>query len=218
MPDVPATTLKLALPADSVIVGVTSGPHRLRDDPTLAERLRGLAAQAAGAIQNAKLLDQIRHQALHDALTGLPNRTLILDRVENMLARARRRKEPASALFIDLDGFKTVNDTLGHEAGDRLLQAVAARLSTTLRDGDTIGRLGGDEFVVLVEGTTSELRPDRAAQRILKTLRAPFDLSESGPSISITASVGIASGQIPNLMPSFFASLTKKPKIGRAHV
>lgn len=178
----------------SIIVGVTERAHRLRDDAALRERLRGLAAQAASAVQNARLLDQIRHQALHDALTGLPNRALILDRVENMLARARRRREPAAALFLDLDGFKTVNDTLGHEAGDRLLQAVAARVSTTLRDGDTIGRLGGDEFIVLVEGTTSEHRPDRAAQRILKALRAPFDLDDSGPSISITASIGIAAG------------------------
>ena len=178
----------------SIIVSVTGGAERLLDDASLEERLRGLAGQAASAMHNAYLLDQIRHQALHDALTGLPNRALILDRVENMLARARRRKEPAAALFIDLDGFKTVNDTLGHEAGDRLLQAVAARLSTTLRDGDTIGRLGGDEFVVLAEGTSAEHRPDRVAQRILKALRAPFDLDDSSPSITITASIGIASG------------------------
>ena len=178
----------------SIVVGVTESAERLLDDASLEERLRGLAGQAASAMHNAYLLDQIRHQALHDALTGLPNRALILDRVENMLARARRRKEPAAALFIDLDGFKTVNDTLGHEAGDRLLQAVAARLSTTLRDGDTIGRLGGDEFVVLVEGTSTDHRPDRAAQRILKALRSPFDLDDNSPSITVTASIGIASG------------------------
>ena len=182
----------------SIVVAVTEGAARLLDDAGLEERLRGLAGQAASAMHNAYLLDQIRHQALHDALTGLPNRALILDRVENMLARARRRKEPAAALFIDLDGFKTVNDTLGHEAGDRLLQAVAARLSTTLRDGDTIGRLGGDEFVVLVEGTSVDHRPDRAAQRILKALRAPFDLDDTSPSLTITASIGIASGDRPS--------------------
>ena len=178
----------------SIVVAVTESAERLLDDSALEERLRGLAGQAASAMHNAYLLDQIRHQALHDALTGLPNRALILDRVENMLARARRRKEPAAVLFIDLDGFKTVNDTLGHEAGDRLLQAVAARLSTTLRDGDTIGRLGGDEFVVLVEGTSADHRPDRAAQRILKALRAPFDLDDTSPALTITASIGIASG------------------------
>ncbi len=133
-------------------------------------------------------------EPLHDELTGLATRVLVLDRAENMLARARRRQEPAAALSIDIDDFGSVNATLGHEAGDRLLQAVAARLSTTLRDGDTIGRLGGTEFVALIEGTTADHRPDRAAQRILKALRAPFDLDDESASITITVSIGIASG------------------------
>ena len=141
-------------------------------------RLRGLASQATIAIRNARLLESIRHQALHDSLTGLPNRTLILDRVEQMLARARRRGIESAALFIDLDGFKQVNDTLGHDAGDRLLRSVAARLSATLREADTIARIGGDEFVVLVEGDAPTGSPEFVAERLLEVLREPFEIDE----------------------------------------
>ena len=131
---------------------------------------------------------QLRHQALHDALTGLPNRALIMDRAEQMLAHARANGTEASAMFIDLDGFKGVNDTFGHPVGDELLRVVAARITNVLRETDTIGRLGGDEFVVLVEGGA-----ERIATRILDTLREPFDLGTGSP-ISITTSIGIASG------------------------
>ena len=179
--------------AGSVIVGVTDGAHRLRDDSMLAERLRGLAGQAATAVRNAALLDQIRHQALHDGLTGLPNRALILDRIDNMLARSRRNHAPAAVLFLDLDGFKAVNDALGHDIGDRLLEAVAARLSTTLRDGDTIGRLGGDEFVVLIESSDTEPGPELVADRLLEVMREPFDVGVDRP-LPMTASIGIAVG------------------------
>jgi diguanylate cyclase (GGDEF)-like protein len=132
---------------------------------------------------------QLRHQALHDALTGLPNRALIMDRAEQMLVHARRSKVEASAMFIDLDGFKGVNDTFGHPVGDELLRCVAARIAGVLREGDTIGRLGGDEFVVLVEGGARMV-----AERILEVLREPFDLGTGGE-IGITTSIGIASGE-----------------------
>ena len=102
---------------------------------------------------------ELRHQALHDALTGLPNRVLALDRAEQMLARARRRQLPMAALYVDIDGFKQVNDTFGHAAGDELLRIVAARLLSVTREGDTAARLGGDEFVVLVDGSTLDARP-----------------------------------------------------------
>ena len=154
-----------------VIAAVSDDAERLRRDPELPNRLRALAGQAATAINNARLLEHIRHQALHDALTGLPNRALILDRVDSMLARARRQHLPAAALFIDLDGFKDINDTLGHATGDRLLQAVATRLGTVLRDSDTLGRLGGDEFVVLVEGASLDAGP--GARRRTAARRAP---------------------------------------------
>ena len=131
---------------------------------------------------------QLRHQALHDALTGLPNRALIMDRAEQVLVHARRDGTEASAMFIDLDGFKGVNDTFGHPVGDELLRVVAARIAGVLRETDTIGRLGGDEFVVLVEGGAAQI-----AERILDVLREPFDLGTGTP-ISVTTSIGIATG------------------------
>jgi diguanylate cyclase (GGDEF)-like protein len=131
---------------------------------------------------------QLRHQALHDALTGLPNRALIMDRAEQMLAHARRDGLDPSAMFIDLDGFKGVNDTFGHPVGDELLRVVAKRIDSVLRETDTIGRLGGDEFVVLVQGGA-----DLIARRILAVLREPFDLGTGNP-ITITTSIGIATG------------------------
>ena len=182
-----------------IAVSVMSEPNRLAIDPRLADRLKGLAAQAAIAISNARSLDQIRYQAVHDTLTGLPNRSLILDRIEKMLARARRSEAPVAALFIDLDGFKEVNDTLGHAVGDQLLQMVADRLSNTLREGDSIGRLGGDEFIVLVDGTSPDATPEVVGERLLEELRAPFDLKDSsGCKLTLTASIGIAAGFRPS--------------------
>ena len=183
----------------SIVASVTSGPERLTVNPRLADRLKGLAAQASTAISNARLVDQIRFQALHDALTGLPNRALILDRTEQMLARARRSDIQVAALFIDLDGFKDVNDSLGHGVGDQLLQAVTDRLSVTMRESDSIGRLGGDEFVVLVDGGTIDVGPELVAERLLQVLAAPFELPglPGGPLI-LTASIGIATGVRPS--------------------
>jgi diguanylate cyclase (GGDEF)-like protein len=182
-------------PVGLVVGDVVDRPDRLCKSREIGDRLRGLASQATIAIRNARLLENIRHQALHDSLTGLPNRSLIIDRVEQMLARARRVGTECAALFIDLDGFKQVNDTLGHETGDRLLQSVSARLSATLREADTIARLGGDEFVVLVEGSSPTGSPEFVAERLLEVLREPFEIDNAthGP-LRITASIGIAFG------------------------
>ena len=175
-----------------VAASVTQTPERLDADPQVEERLRGLAALASTAINNAHLMQEVRHQALHDTLTSLPNRALILDRVEQLLARARRHRTVPSALFVDLDGFKDVNDTLGHAMGDELLRAVGRRLEKSLRASDTIGRLGGDEFVVLAEVDTLGVGPEDAAERLLTTLREPFHLGDQV--VTVTASIGIAIG------------------------
>lgn len=137
---------------------------------------------------------ELRHQALHDQLTGLPNRALVADRTDQLLARNRRQGEVGVAMYIDLDDFKSINDTLGHEVGDRLLIAVAARLVATLRDADTIARTGGDEFVVLLDGSTAELDPELVAQRVLDVLRHPFAIDGVTTPLQINATIGIAVG------------------------
>jgi len=142
---------------------------------------------------------ELRHQSLHDALTGLPNRVLALDRAEQMLARARRQLIPVAALYLDIDGFKHVNDTFGHAAGDDLLRIVATRLEGVIREGDTAARLSGDEFVVLIEGPALDAGPELVAERLLEVLRQPYEMDgQTGRPLSLTASIGIALGQRAN--------------------
>ena len=156
------------------------------------------------------LTSELRYQALHDSLTGLPNRTLIIDRAEQMLARGRRNNAATGALFIDLDNFKDINDTLGHRVGDQLLVELASRFTSLLRDVDTVGRLGGDEFVVLTEslpvfggweetgqpgeGPSGDTVSIVIAERILEVLREPFALGDNQSLHTVTASIGIATG------------------------
>ncbi len=137
---------------------------------------------------------ELQHRALHDPLTGLPNRALILDRIDQMLARARRERSAVAVLFLDLDNFKDVNDTLGHAAGDQLLMQVGERLSGVLREVDTVGRLGGDEFVILAQGSALAPGAEEVAQRVLDVLRPPFDIAASDTPLRVTASIGIAEG------------------------
>jgi diguanylate cyclase (GGDEF)-like protein len=137
---------------------------------------------------------ELQYLALHDVLTGLPNRALISDRIEQLLARNRRAGTFAAAMFVDLDGFKNVNDTLGHGIGDHLLQAVALRIAATLREADTIGRMGGDEFVILIDGTSQTVAPQLVAERLLDVMRQPFELDAAVMPMIVTASIGIAIG------------------------
>ena len=139
--------------------------------------------------------EELAFLATHDTLTGLPNRTLIIDRVEQMLVRSRRNQTPVAALFVDLDNFKSINDTLGHGAGDELLRAVAARLDGIVRATDALGRLGGDEFVVIAEELSLAAGPEVIAERLLEALKEPFKLSEQETRLTVTASIGIAMGE-----------------------
>jgi diguanylate cyclase (GGDEF)-like protein len=139
--------------------------------------------------------EELAFMATHDSLTGLPNRTLILDRTEQMLVRSRRNHTPVAALFVDLDNFKSINDTLGHGAGDDLLRAVAARLDGVVRATDALGRLGGDEFVVIAEELSLAEGPELIAERLLEALKQPFKLgADKETRVTVTASVGIAAG------------------------
>jgi len=156
-----------------------------------------LADVAAAYILNARIrdtaresLDQYRESALHDALTGLPNRVLLHQRLEHASQRARRSHAMLAVLFVDLDRFKAVNDMYGHHAGDDLLIAVADRLQRAVRSGDTVARMSGDEFVVLCEDLDEGPRIELLATRVVATMAEPFDLS--GAQVNVTASVGIA--------------------------
>jgi diguanylate cyclase (GGDEF)-like protein len=131
----------------------------------------------------------------HDTLTGLPNRTLILDRGEQALARARRHSTPVAALFIDIDNFKSVNDTLGHDAGDELLQHLTARLDGVVRVTDALGRVGGDEFVIIAEDQSLLAGPELIAERLLEAFREPVKLAVPQETrLTVTASIGVALG------------------------
>ena len=154
------------------------------------ELLQFVSTQVAAAIERKQMYERLEHMAQYDQLTHLPNRQLFLDRLKTALARARREQTLLSLLFIDLDRFKEVNDTLGHAMGELLLQRVAQRLLECVRASDTVARLGGDEFVVLVEGSQAREHASAAADKILAAFRQDFDLE--GQRLYIQPSIGAA--------------------------
>ena len=137
------------------------------------------------------LEDRLEHLALHDPLTGLPNRALFTDRVWQAVARAKRRQRPFAVLFMDIDNFKVINDSLGHAAGDRVLKAASKRIKDALRPEDTVARFGGDEFILLLEDTDAA-DATHVTERVQEQLRAPFTID--GRRLFVTASVGVAVG------------------------
>ncbi len=165
-------------------------PASSYEDPDVHERLARFADQAATTLRNLDLLEKISHMAWHDALTGLPNRRLFEDRVEQELIRSRRVGEPVCMFFVDLDHFKRVNDTYGHAVGDELIQLVSERLVGTVRSQDTVARVGGDEFAILLPGLADQLDIDQLAERTLEAVGESCVLS--GQEVETTASIGIA--------------------------
>jgi diguanylate cyclase (GGDEF)-like protein len=175
-----------------VIGALTVATHRKGRtySETEQQMLVSIAGHASVALTNARTADSMEHLAFHDLLTGLPNRALFVDRVSRALARSARTPQTAAVLFADLDNLKTINDSLGHAAGDQLLTMVARRLQEALRPSDTAARFGGDEFAVLLEDIGSHEQVIRTCERIMASLRAPLDIR--GTTIVPSASIGIA--------------------------
>ncbi len=182
--------------------------------PEEIDLCHSIARQAAVALDNVRLFEQaqqeieerkrveelLRHDAFHDKLTGLPNRALLTERLERTLVRTRRHPQYRfSVLFLDLDNFKNVNDSLGHTIGDKLLVQFADRLNGCVREVDTVARLGGDEFVILLEDIEDLHHPTIVAERILESLNHPFQLSEN--EIYSSTSIGIVVGAIEYYYP-----------------
>lgn len=168
---------------------VESVSSNLLGDPSVG----GIVFNIHDVTERKRLEEQLTHQAFHDPLTGLPNRALLLDRLEQALARAGRRASPIAVLLLDLDRFKVVNESLGHATGDQLLVQVGQRLASCLQPGDTIARLGGDEFLVLIDDVAERDDATTLAQRLLASFGVPFDLS--GRTVHISASIGVVLGR-----------------------
>jgi len=160
-----------------------------------AQWLQSMADLLASALDRDESEARMRHQSLHDGLTGLPNRTLFYDRIEHAFARAQRTETLVAVLLLDVDQFKTINDSLGHEAGDDLLVALSARLQHVIRGSDTVARLGGDEFVVLCE-VESEAESFAVAERIADAWERPIPVGTGGE-IFVSASIGITIARGP---------------------
>jgi len=162
--------------------------------------LRGFSKVVRDITERKRMEERLEYQAFHDLLTGLPNRHLFMDRLGQTLRRTERRSERKVALlFMDLDNFKVVNDSLGHALGDKLLVAVVERLRGSLRPEDTLSRFGGDEFTVLIEDVKSPEVVVRVAERIVEDLRGPFFIEER--ELFVRASIGIAMGDISTQFP-----------------
>ncbi|WP_254563284.1 EAL domain-containing protein [Oscillatoria sp. HE19RPO] len=182
--------------------------------------LSAIAASIGGALHRHHQEEMIRHQAYHDRLTGLPNRQLLDERLPMAIEIAKQEKDQLAVMFLDLDRFKIINDTLGHAVGDELLQTAASRLRSCLRDSDIIVRWGGDEFILLLEGITSTEDAAQIAQRLLECLRPVFEIE--GNQLYITGSIGLAvypqDGEDPEtLIKNADTALYRVKEQGRNH-
>ncbi|HEY5173351.1 MAG TPA: EAL domain-containing protein, partial [Acidimicrobiia bacterium] len=165
----------------------------LLDDPDV----EAIVLNSRDVTERRSLERELNRRAFQDSLTGLANRALFVDRVTHALDRADRQAGPVAVLFLDIDDFKVVNDSLGHPAGDALLIAVAERLKASIRPGDTVARFGGDEFALLLESGEMPKAAHVVASRVAEALNAPFPIGVEDVSVSVSASIGIALGQPP---------------------
>ena len=187
-PDVPIVVLAEHADEDEAVTVVKAGAQDYLIRSELSPAL--LRRAVMYAIERKRLEAQLAHRALHDPLTGLPNRALFLDRLGVALDRSRRNNASIAVLFLDVDNFKQINDSLGHAAGDRLLSGLADRLQSMLRPMDTVARFGGDEFTFLFEELTSEREVILIAERIGRAVRLPIHLEEADT--TVTVSIGIS--------------------------
>jgi diguanylate cyclase (GGDEF)-like protein/PAS domain S-box-containing protein len=181
--------LPIGLGEDLLGVFVFQGRGLRKPDAMLARTLRFVGVQFAQFVERKQVETQLRHQALHDGLTDLPNRTLFNDRLSQALAVSRRNRSPLAVLLMDLDSFKEINDTLGHQSGDALLEDLGHRLEKCVRGADTVARLGGDEFGFLLVDVTAPGAAE-VVDRIRQALSEPFRLH--GLTLQVEASIGIA--------------------------
>ena len=156
-----------------------------------AGQVVGIFALAQDITRRKQSEERLLTAALHDPLTGLANRQLLADRVSLAIANARRNKSALAVVYLDLDGFKEVNDTLGHDAGDKLLETVARRLSAAVREVDTVARVGGDEFVIALWQVNGAPDAASVASKLIRTVSKPFQVGERTVRITISAGVGI---------------------------
>ena len=181
--------------AENQVVGclmVSSYRHGRQYRPADQTVMSTIAQQASLALTDARIVSDMVHQALHDPLTGMPNRALFGDRLAHALQRTERTTSEVAVLFIDLDRFKPVNDSLGHAVGDQVLCVVAERIGACLRESDTAARLGGDEFAVLLEEIATPDEAANLAHRIIASIRAPMKIGARD--VFVGASIGIATG------------------------
>jgi diguanylate cyclase (GGDEF)-like protein/PAS domain S-box-containing protein len=174
---------------DGEVRSVLTQYEVLRDESGKPTRMVGTVHDIT---ERKALEERLEHQAFHDSLTGLPNRALFMDRLGHALARVERHEKSIAVLFLDLDDFKLVNDSFGHEVGDRLLVEVAGRLKECVRPQDTVARLGGDEFTVLLEEVENVEGATHVAGRVTEAVRTPFDLGEHR--LSTGVSIGVVLG------------------------
>ena len=173
---------------DGSLVWFETTSRIIRD--VVSGEIREVVGVSRDVTQRKTVEEHIEYQAYHDALTGLPNRRLFRDRLTVALAHARRLKHPLAVMFLDLDRFKVVNDTLGHSVGDEFLKAVAMRLQSTLREEDSVARMGGDEFTVLLADLKTSNDAAKIAQKVLDTVAQPLPIE--GTELFLTTSIGIA--------------------------